>query len=383
MQATNKKGAPTQQAANAYAAQMKASRVAPYTWQNVKDAPELQYKVAVDALGANALQANQEAAKLNVFKAYNTTTYPQRPLPLDEKDSDVAMLYDLARDTPEAQDNNNVIHPAAPRLFTAARPYPVQDWEIQYMKDKAAAEDYAAYQTWLSNKYDLNDMATRAWFKQIAPEYFSQKRELLKELMDRHAKYSYLRMAGPENEEDLRFEYAVETGRIPIPKGPFYNPLEWLENDLNPTGAPRANAHTLATYKKEIQDFNTASYQYGLFNPVKPRTAQQSGFAGNALNPQDLVGDPANAAYGFIGQTPPTSYNWNQNYIAKNLYGNRSTTGEASMLAKQETNNRAGGYIPKFDVSGTYQPSSVYNPNTGAYGAKAGYVPLNTRSWFS
>lgn len=347
-QATNKKGAPTQQSADSFASQMKASRVAPYGWQNLKTV----------------------AGSIPGTLAVNSTSYPERPLPLDDRDSDVAMLHDLAH-----QGANN-----APALITAARPLPIQDWELQYMKDKAAAEDYAAYQQWLSNKYDLNDMATRAWFKQIAPEYFSKKRELLKELMDRHAKYSYLRMAGPENEEDLRFEYAVETGRIPIPKGPFYNPMEWLMNEVPGTRA----AQNLDAFMTAVGTHNKGVYQYGLFNPVKPRTATQAGFPGSKENPQDIVGATQLNSYGFVGQTPPVDYNWVNTYGGSNLYNNRDAQAIDRVVAHQQLTTARGGYTPTISVAtGAMETGSQYVPANHTYQQNAvQYGYPSKRSWF-
>lgn len=351
-QATNKKGAPTQQAADSFAAQMKASRVAPHAWQNLKTGPTIGETLAI-----------------------NSTTYPQRPLPLDDRDSDVAMLHDLAHPSLAADGAT-----AVPAMISAARPLPIQDWEIEYMKSKAAAEDYAAYQQWLSNKYDLNDMATRAWFKQIAPEYFTQKRELLKELMDRHAKYSLLRMAGPESEEDLRFEYAVETGRIPIPKGPFYNPMEWLMNEV-PDAQNAANAADLLT---EVQAYNRRAYEYGLFNPVKPRTATQAGFPGSKENPQDIVGATNLNSYGFPGQTPPADYNWSNAYGGNMLYNNRNTGGERRIMRMQRATTQNGGYTPTINVNtGQMTVGQAYNPPTHQYAnAPADYQYPNTRKWW-
>lgn len=355
-QATNKKGAPTQQAANAYAAQMKASRVAPHTWQDFKK--------------PNPVQILNAGGEIEAFRALNTTKYPQRPLPLDDRDSEFAMIQDLRGPLPPEEGGE-----IAPYI-SAARPLPIQDWELQYMKDKAANEDYAAYRQWLSNKYDLNDMATRAWFKQIAPEYFSEKRELLKELMDRHAKYSLLRLAGPENEEDLRFEYAVETGRIPIPKGPFYNPLEWATNEVG-------ESPTMEGFLTNVAVANEKAYQYGMFNPVKPRTAEQAGMIGNSINPQDLVGAPQTRSYGFSGQYVPTDYNWRTQYTGQNLTGGRSVVGNAAIQHRRMLNSENGGVPAGYDAAGRpINPLGYYNAATQGYHAPpASYRFPNKRLW--
>jgi len=377
MQATNKKGAPTQQSADSFASQMKASRVAPHAWQSLKTGGNMAETLAI-----------------------NSTSYPERPLPLDDRDSDVAMLNDLAHASQDAAGGNVV-----PAMISSARPYPIQDWELNYMKSKAAAEDYAAYQQWLGNKYNLNDMATRAWFKQIAPEYFTKKRELLKELMDRHAKYSYLRMAGPENEEDLRFEYAVETGRIPIPKGPFYNPMEWLMNDVPDARGKANDAVGVAAFITEVQKFNRVGYEYGLFNPVKPRTATQAGFPGSKENPQDIVGATDKNSYGFAGQTPPADYSWSNAYGGSTLFNNRNTRGEIAITNQQRATTDLRGYTPAISnatgqmesgygyhpVGHGYQNANViqnnagnanYNPAQLGNVASPNYGYPNNRRWF-
>lgn len=366
-QATNKKGAPTQQSANAFASQMKASRVAPHTWQGLRKPTPNEIAQA----GGDATQA---------FRSINSTQYPQRPLPLDDRDSDVAMMRDLVEGSGGAPNQVGYVPP----LITPARPLPVQDWELQYMKDKAAAEDYAAYQQWLSNKYDLNDMATRAWFKQIAPEYFTQKRELLKELMDRHAKYSYLRMAGPENEEDLLFEYAVETGRIPIPKGPFYNPLEWLNAETSHLKTPQGViAGSADDILNKVSEINKEAYQYGLFNPVKPRTPSQGSNVGSLLNPMDIAGSYAERTYGFMGQDVPQNYNWATQYNGQNLTGGRLQATFDGINKKRILNSEKGGAAETTSADGTFaRPLNVYSSDDRKYyKTPTQYRPPNTRLW--
>jgi len=369
-QATNKKGAPTQQAANQYAAQMKASRVAPhaYTGYRVPNALELS-------------RANNDTG--TAFYGVNSTQYPTRPFALDDRDSEVAMLRDLTLPTVDPN-NNNV---GQPPFISDARPLPIQDWELQYMKDKAAQEDYAAYNQWLEQRYDLNDMATRAWFKQIAPDFFTSRRELLKEMIDRHAKYSYLRFAGPESEEDLRFEYAVETGRIPIPQGPFYDPIEMMKNDAR-EAVPNTNFNIqdgagVARVLNYVGEINKKAYQYGMFNPVKPRTAEQSGNASNPLNVFDIVGNPTRKFYGFVGAKVPVNYNWNQQYAGQDLTGSRSTAAQTEVTMRAMNASTNGGLPPPTTTGVLPSPPNLYNASQGTYvGTPRTYKPIsNPRYW--
>lgn len=328
MQATNKKGAPTQQAANAFKKKAADSRTAPYTFQDFKR-PTKQQK---DEAGSEG----------SAFMAINSTRYPQRPLPINSADdTEVEILRELKHGD----------------LISPARPYPIKDWEINYYKEKAAAEEFAAYQQWLGDKYDLNDMATRAWFKQIAPEYFSQKRELLKELMDRHARYSLLRMAGPENEDDLMFEYMVESGRIEIPTGPFYDPIDWAYNEVNNKGLSASRADLMKengvdAFMGDVIKHNQRAYQYGLFSPMRPASLKQAGWVGNPLNQSDIVGNAAASPFGFLGQKIPTSNRWDVDYLGDNLTGKRSDQTIANNDTYIAANSFNGGSSANYNKSG-------------------------------
>lgn len=378
--ATNKKGAPTQQAANQFASQAEASRVAPTVYTGFRK------PTASEVADAGSYQ--------QAFYGINSTQYPTRPFALDSRDSDVAMLRDLTHGV-----NNE-----AP-LISDARPYPVQDWELEYMKSKAAQEDYAAYNQWLEQRYDLNDMATRAWFKQIAPDFFTSRRQLLKEMIDRHAKYSYLRFAGPESEEDLRFEYMVETGRMPIPKGPFYDPIQMMKNEVGTPGnyaganlnvnqqvygANNINGWEVPSdlgadrVLDHIGAYNKKGYQYGLFNPVKPRTAEQSGNAANLVNQFDIVGDPSKQSYSFPGAAVPTNYNWNTQYNGQNLFGHRDVAAQGRVNKKAAAHSQKGGYVNAFTGGILQAATEMYEPSSGAYtnATPPGYAPIsNPRSW--
>jgi hypothetical protein len=188
-------------------------------------------------------------------------------------------------------------------------------------------------------------------------------------------------MAGPENEEDLRFEYAVETGRIPIPKGPFYNPLEWAVNEME--GMGEGAPTTIDGFMGNVSKLNKKAYEYGMFNPVKPRTAEQSGMPANSFNPQDIVGAPQLRSYGFAGQYVPTNYNWYSGYGGENLLGNRSAVANGELDTRRMANIQNGGYVAEYRDSGkTINPDNTYNAKDQGYRATpATYQFPNKRLW--
>lgn len=359
--ATNSKGAPTLESAKAYMKQVENSRVAPYTFQDYR----LPNNAELAAAGGGADDHGP------AFKQVNSMRYPQRPLPfMPEKDTEIALINDLT----SAGGHDGSIPP----YISAARPLPVQDWELEYFKSKAAAEDYAAYQNWLSMRYDLNDMATRAWFKQIAPEYFSQKRELLKELMDRHAKYSLLRLAGPESEEDLRFEYLVETGRIPIPKGPFFDPYVWAENEI-PSFVVNDNTSVGNEERmKAISEYNAKNYKYGLFNPFKPVSAAEAGWPSNINNPSDIVGVQDSNYYGPLGTDSGSSRSWNVVYGGKNLIDGRNPA-VTKVINERNAQKVSNGGVAGVSLSDR-SAGKVFNGTTWTKPTNASQGPFN-RFW--
>lgn len=295
------KGAPTIQKTVQFQNQMKDARSTPYAFTDFREPTPLE-KDQIRGMGVPDADVEKVAWQL-----VNSNKYPSRPVPTDDRATDWKIRQDLV----------------AARMITDARPLPFTQGEIEYIKDRSAAEEYAAYQSWLAQRYDLNDVATRALFKQIAPSYFTSRKEVLKELMDNHAKYAYLVMSGPDSEADLQFQYEVETGKRAIAKGPFYDPVEWATNEIG-------TAPGTAEFKRDLQAYNAQAYEYGMFNPMKPQTPSEAAWTQNPLNESALQGNPNARFYGFPGQSVPTDHDWGVQYGGRDLINLRNAGKESS-----------------------------------------------------
>lgn len=329
----SKKGAPTQESANKLRNYEKQSRSTPVTWTDVKPLTEEEKRIYA---------GHEDEA----FRLKNSLVYPTRPIPTDER----ADMYNMRQEMVQAGQ------------ITSARPLPYTEGEMQYLIDRNAAEEYAAYNQWIANRYDINDPPTRAMLKQMIPRYFEQRKAVLEEQMADHARYARLVFDGPDSEEDLMFQWTVETGRRHIPTGPFYNPFQWM---LNETDQP--NATDRDSIMAQVAAKNADAYTYGMFNPFQPSTAKQAGWGPNPLNASDIIGNPNNRTYGFAGAHVPTDGTWSWDYGARNVYGGRNepaiSMNSANTIATNPFALAAGYNRPVSSVRASVGAESKPPPN--------------------
>lgn len=269
-------GAPSQKTATEFGQQMKNARTLPY-----------------------ALGSIQQGEDLEQTKLLNSNLYPTRFIPSDDFDTEWMIRQQLVE--------------GAGSLVSEKRPMPWTENEISYMKRKRDAEEYAAYNDWLVHRFPLNDPANRELLKRTVPRYFEERKQVLQEQINLSAKYANLRLFGPENEDDLKLEYMVETGRVKLPEGPFHDPLKWMERQANTVWAD--NADMMAT----VQQQNRNTYEKGLFNPFSFLTWNNAPWAPNPQNLSDPVGDERLTALGPVGVNNPTNENYQTQYRGPGL----------------------------------------------------------------
>jgi len=238
------------------------------------------------------------------FVLKNQGKFPIRPLPKDPYDTVWKIKQDLKQGN----------------YVSAARPLPVTEEDLRYLKGKAAAEDYTAYLTWEASKYDLSDPATKEWFHKVCPSYFEQREQLIDDMIDVQAKYAKIRLRGPRSEDDLKLEFLIEKGDIQLPNGPIWDPITLYtkpNEDLG-LGGLNTNSH-LDEVRNKVIDHNKRVYQAGLFSPLVPMSAtpapgtnHQEVMAPNPFNRADVRGDPTRRFTGISGGLPPIKSNYNQ-----------------------------------------------------------------------
>ena len=199
--------------------------------------------------------------------------------------------------------------------ISAARPLPYTERDIDYIKRKRDDEEYAAYSAWLGTLFDLTDPAQVALFKQIAPSYFTRREEVINEAIDMTSKYAKLRLFGAQTEEDLKFQWQVETGRVILPSGPIWDPLTWIENTAIQQGVAQKGEDQAVV----MAAWNQYVYEKGMFSPFRVLPQLLGGWGANKLNRTDIYGDKKSGRFaGPWKMNQPNSINYAQNYATNN-----------------------------------------------------------------
>lgn len=283
------------------------------------------------------------------FILKNQGKFPIRPLPKDPYDT----MWKIKQDLKQGN------------YVSAARPLPVTEEDLRYLKGKAAAEDYTAFLTWESSKYDLSDPATKEWFHNICPSYFEQREQLIDDMIDLEAKYAKIRLRGPRSEDDLKLEFLIEKGDIQLPNAPIWDPITiYSKSDVIP--GQMSQYSDMQQIRRRVVEHNKRVYQAGLFSPLVPMSAQpntgtnhQQVMGPNPFNRADVMGDPAARFTGISGGLPPVSSNYNQ-------YTGVDLGLPARELAFANNQNYANSVRRGWDViSGGYPRAQIGGVNAG------------------
>lgn len=103
----------------------------------------------------------------------------------------------------------------------------ITDADVQYLQQKQADMGYANFLVWAEQEFDLTDPANARLFAEIMPDYFAKRENLIDQTLAIQGQYAKLRLHGPRSMEDLVFMWGIQTGRIPLVKGPVWDPQEW------------------------------------------------------------------------------------------------------------------------------------------------------------
>lgn len=179
--------------------------------------------------------------------------------------------------------------------------------DANYALRQRAQVENADFDRWVMEKYDLTDPAQNFMMQQIAPDQFQRRLDLIEAQQSLVSKYARLRLMGPKKLDDLKFEWLVETGRIELPRGPIWNPQEWMSQQLGWDGRDRNARGKL----------NRQRFRAGLFSPLNYLAEGYTGRVANEDNPADITGgvDLLDDQY-FAGSKARNPYsNWGQNPI--------------------------------------------------------------------
>lgn len=156
---------------------------------------------------------------------------------------------------------------------------PFERSDAEFLLRKRDAQEKAEFDAWTMQKFDVNDPAQNLMLQNIAPELFQRREEVIDSTQALVSAYAKLRLRGAKSLSDLELEWLIETGRLTLPQGPIWNPIQWRERQGHAAGLDDAA-------------FNAQRYRFGLFSPIRWITRDKAGWKPNALNPADIRGDP-------------------------------------------------------------------------------------------
>lgn len=194
---------------------------------------------------------------------------------------------------------------------------PFTEQDAAYVKRQRDQVENADFDRWVMQKYDLNDPSQLFLFQSIAPDQFQRRMDLIDYQQNLVTKYAKMRLMGARSLEDLKFEWLVETGRIELPKGPIWDPVAWMGNQMNLRPDPTTNAEWMDRNRP-----NQARYMAGLFSPLQYLSEGNAGWDPNIVNRADIRGTPAFRTQGQLFQgsnNPGAPYaRYGQNVIGNN-----------------------------------------------------------------
>lgn len=172
-----------------------------------------------------ATETRQVGAMDEQFPTAKLTTY-------DEKDKEMVAKLQLSEG-----------------MTTGITPFgkmEARDSDFKWAQRKAAAAETAAFQAYFAKNFDLMDPAQKRVAKRLYPEFYAERKKLLKQQTKNLFRLAKIKLEGIESFKDLKTTYLAESGRLDV--GP-------LKNLLNPEALRRTEAE------------QQVSFQRGLANP--------------------------------------------------------------------------------------------------------------------
>ncbi len=154
---------------------------------------------------------------------------------------------------------------------------PYTQADAEYETRKRIVSEQAAFDSWVNDKYNLTDPSQNFLLQSIAPDLYQRREEVIDNLQGLVTRYAKLRLRGAKNEEDLRFQWLIDTGRLQLPTGPIWQPKRWREEEAKRFGI-------------SPEQFDSDRFYYGLFSPAYWITAGNRGQAADKTNLFDIAG---------------------------------------------------------------------------------------------
>lgn len=173
--------------------------------------------------------------------------------------------------------------------------------DFKWLQKKQAAAETAAFQAWFAKNFDLMSPADKARAKELYPEFYAQRKKLLKQQTKNLMRLAKLKLEGIQNKDDLITSYLAETGRLDM--GPLNHILK-PEEDLSSNQAARFKRGLLSPFRVFGEE---AIDPAGTTNFAQRKLESKTNFATRS-QPDDAY---KRGAYG-VGFPPMPQENFNQ-----------------------------------------------------------------------
>lgn len=263
---------------------------------------------------------------------------------------------------PDAYDDTAMYKALFSRAANAGENWvvPFTEQDAAYLKRQRDQMENSDFDRWVMQKFDLEDPAQLFLFQQIAPEQFQRRMDLIDYEQNLVTKYAKMRLMGPRSLEDLKFEWLIETGRVELPKGPIWDPVDWMTKQMGMANAPRTKEQW-----GERQTINNTRYMAGLFSPLKMLTEGNVGWD-RSSNISDIRGNSEAPTRGqlYEGSLHPNSsvyYGGNPIYTPNVQLYDRDIRG-AAFGGRARPANPADAAGPRKGYGWSPYSPAAYNP---------------------
>ena len=93
------------------------------------------------------------------------------------------------------------------------------DSDLAYLMDKAADVEEANFDAWIQENFAVADLAQRAWLRDMYPEFFEKRAAKMTKRAKFALRVKLMQLRGPQNEEDIKLQFGLNTGRITLEPG--------------------------------------------------------------------------------------------------------------------------------------------------------------------
>lgn len=174
---------------------------------------------------------------------------------------------------------------------------PTED-DINVLLRKDQEKELLNFEAFLQNYFDLSNPIHQKLLREIYPNYFERRLDVIRESLTLQEKIAKLKLFGPQTKEDIFFIYAIINGDIEIPDTVVFN----LDQGATPAGHFNRGFFNVKRWTAEAQKTRTGlgrDWNQGLFGPLATPGSRPP------------AGLPVGGFSGIYAPTGPGRYNTN------------------------------------------------------------------------